>query len=219
MRILIVAPHADDEALGCGGLIARRRAEGHDVEVVVATLGDVRRGDAIKSSAATRQAEMVEAASILGIATPTVMYPGLENRLDTLPLLDLIGRIDALVGDGRYDQVLAPYPSHHQDHRRVFEACHAALRERGTGRPSLYALYEYSQIVHAVDTVPAGRLYVDITEHMAKKRAAVSAYRSQIGAAPHPLSTEAMEALARQRGFECGKAFAELYYVLRIVDA
>jgi LmbE family N-acetylglucosaminyl deacetylase len=217
MRILIIAPHADDEVLGCGGLIARRVREGHDVEVAVVTMGDVHLGGVVKSTAERRREELARAASILGIPEPAVLFPGYENRLDTLPRIDLIGRLDGLVA-GR-DQVFLPYASHHQDHRLVHDAGLAALRSRGRPGPSLVALYEYPYVGWPPEPVPGGHYYVDVGGVLDVKRTALLAYGSQACAAPHPIAWDSVEALARQRGIQAGCAHAELFYVLRMLDA
>ncbi|MFN7973933.1 MAG: PIG-L deacetylase family protein [Acidobacteriota bacterium] len=216
MNILIVAPHADDEVLGCGGMIARRRREGHDVRVVVASNGDVTRLGVPKASAAARMTQMQEAAQILGIAVPDVLFPGAENKLDSVPILDVVSRLDQVVVQTDWDQVFIPYPSHHQDHRVVHDACLSALRPRGRRGPCLIALYEYAYV--GATPLPGGRYYVDVTDTFETKRAAFAAYATEACAAPHPLSFEAMETLARMRGIEAGAALAELFYVLKMVD-
>src|SRR5688572_7808705 len=98
MRILVLAPHADDEVLGCGGFIARRAAEGCEVHVLVATIGDVCDVNGTsKSSATERCAELAEASRILGVAHHEVLFENYENRLDTLPRLDLVTRLDRVL--------------------------------------------------------------------------------------------------------------------------
>ena len=220
MRILVVTPHADDEVIGCGGMIIRRVEEGHTVDLVVVTIGTVyRRHLELKATAEVRRQELGEAARLLGIHNHTVLFEGLENELDTLPRLELISRLDAALDEGCYDQIFFPYAAHHQDHRVVYEACFSALREGA--RPyssSLIAMYEYTYIGWAPNSVPGARYYVDITPHMEQKTAALNAYRSQLHPSPHPVSLEAVEILARMRGMECGRRYAEMFYVLKMVD-
>lgn len=219
MHILVIAPHADDEVLGCGGLIRRRIEEGHTAEVIVATMGTVHRGGQMKASAEMRQCELEEAARRLGVEVPRVLFHGYENRLDTLPLLDIISDFDDLFTERRCDQVFIPYPSHHQDHRIVFDACFSALREKGrTQTPSLIAAYEYPYIEWTPRNFSGGKLYVDITSYLEQKLHALAAYPSQLGPPPHPISPQAVTALAAMRGLGCGRPYAELFYVLKMVE-
>ena len=58
MKVLVIAPHADDEVIGVGGTMARYAAEGHEVDLVVAALGTVnRRGAEVKATAEIRRHE------------------------------------------------------------------------------------------------------------------------------------------------------------------
>lgn len=219
MRLLVLAPHADDEVLGCGGYILRRVSEGHTVDVVVASISTVHQaGDVLKSSAETRKSEMVEAARRLGVSDTSVLFQGYENRLDTLPIVEIITALDGILGETPYDEVLLPYPSHHQDHRIMFDAALSALREKGAARsPSLIALYEYPYIGWSNGDVRGGKYYVDIGDRLDGKLHALAAYETQVCPAPHPTSLEAVRTLARMRGMECGREFAELFYVIKMV--
>jgi LmbE family N-acetylglucosaminyl deacetylase len=217
-RILVLSPHADDEVLGCGGFIARRAAEGCEVHVLVATVGDVRNVDgSMKSSSAERRAELAEAARILGVARHEVLFADVENRLDTLPRIEIVTRLDRALATGGYEEVFLPCPSHHQDHRVLLDAGLAALRTRPAVRSvRLVALYEYAWSAWPEAAASTGRWYVSITPFVARKLAALRAYRSQLQKPPHPLSPESVERLAAQRGAECGEDFAELFHVVRM---
>lgn len=199
-------------------MIARRVDQGHAVEVVVATIGDVHNAGKLKSSARARRAELRLAARLLGIAEPKVLFEGRENHLDELPLIEIVTRLDSIIDKGGFDQIFFPYPSHHQDHRVVYEACRSALRPKGRPGPALVALYEYPYVGWSAVNVSAGRYYVDIGAVLERKKNALQAYRSQLCPAQHPISWESAEALARMRGAECGLRYAELYYVLLLND-
>ena len=216
-RLLVLAPHADDEVYGCGGTIARRSDEGWEVHVAVATLGDVTRADGQpKCSGAVRRDELAQAAERLGVARHRVLFEGLENRLDTLPALELIARVDTVLAEVAYDQVLFPVPSHHQDHHALHRACRAALRRRPGRDESLVALYEYPHALHAPGD---GGLYVDISGHYDRKQAALEAYASQLAPDPEPLSLEGARRLAALRGMEIGVEYAERFALLLAREA
>lgn len=219
MRILVVSPHADDEVLGCGGMLLRRIAEGHSADVVVGSVSTVRAGGEVKASADTRRQELAEAARRLGVGEPRILFEDYENRLDTLPILDIVSALDAVLSEGRYDQVFIPYPSHHQDHRILYEASFSALREKGDGHgPTLVAAYEYPYVGWTPVEFHGGPYYVDVSEQMDGKIHALEAYASQLRPPPHPTSVDAVRRLASMRGLECGRVYAELFYVLKMVD-
>jgi LmbE family N-acetylglucosaminyl deacetylase len=220
MRILVVAPHADDEVAGCGGMIARRTATGHTVDLVVMATGGLHHRHLSRAATlAERYEEMAKAAAILGLNSARVLYEGLDMRLDTLPLLDLVSKLDGILDNGSYDQVFIPYSSHNHDHQVTYTACIGALRPGARKEaPKLIALYEYVYAGWPPVAVPGGRWYFDITGFLNKKIAAFEAYASQVKPWPHPCSPRALELLAATRGMECGHEHAELFYLLRLVE-
>lgn len=218
MNVLVVAPHADDETIGAGGTMLRYRAEGHNVDLVVCVVGMVkRREEQVKATANRRTDELAAAAKALGVRQWEVLFEGIENKLDSLPLLDVVAKLDAILDRG-YDQVFFPLKSHHQDHRVIHDACYAALRQGARSNPpSLIAAYEYAYNGWYPDAAPAGRMYVDISAYMDAKKAVMSEYASQLYPPPHPISIEAIDALGRTRGVECGRPYAEMFQVARLV--
>lgn len=217
-KVLVIAPHADDEVLGCGGLIARRAQEGSHIDVVVVAVGGLRhRHLSQAASAEERQEELHSAAEILGVKTTTVLYRGMDMRMDTVPQVDIVTSLDAIL-DQNYDEVYFPYPSYNHDHQEVYRACYAALRMTGDRKhPRLIAMYEYPEIGWNYTAVPGGKMYVDITDTLEIKIKALQAYKSQLRLFPHPCSPEAVRTFATMRGIESGNGAAELFYLQKIV--
>ncbi|HYB56297.1 MAG TPA: PIG-L family deacetylase, partial [Alphaproteobacteria bacterium] len=84
--VLVIAPHALDEVLGCGGTVARHARGGAKVDVLV-LMGDGSGRDAARRTAAGRAAEL------LGARPPRFAgFP--ENRSDAIPLLELVGAVE-----------------------------------------------------------------------------------------------------------------------------
>jgi LmbE family N-acetylglucosaminyl deacetylase len=205
MRILIVAPHSDDETIGCGGMISKASGRGDDVYVVTVALGY---GD-------TRYEELLKAADVLGARDTKVLYWDKDSCLDTIPQRELVSRFDEVLSEP-YDEVYIPYNHFHQDHRAVFDACLSSLRVGLRHTPGLVAMYE--TVFPAWSTFSAwhGKMYVDITNTINRKTDALFCHKSQLNrSARYPLSIDAVRTLARERGMECGVEYAEMFYVLR----
>ena len=82
MRVLVLAPHADDEVYGCGGMIHRYVAEGHEVDIVIMTMGTVSvPGHGTKCTEEERLSELKLACSSMGVAEVDVIFSGFENCL------------------------------------------------------------------------------------------------------------------------------------------
>lgn len=218
MNTLVIAPHADDEVIGCGGLIRKRSAADCPVDVVIGSVGTVRRHGSVKSTGDQRKVEMAKAHAILGVRNVSILFEDAENRLDTVPKLELIGRLDALLNNTHYDEVFIPLSSHHQDHQVLFSASEAALRRGARGySPRLIAAYE-SPYGGWSQQPACGRYYVNISDVFEEKREALACYGSQLFPPPHPISLHAIEALASMRGVEAGCRFAEAFYVSRYFE-
>ena len=222
MNVLVIAPHADDETLGCGGLIARRAAAGAWVHVAVLGLAGVRaRGDAsgAPTQVEVRGRELKRACDLLGVQQVTALYPEQAMRMDTVPLVEVVTALDGLLDEREYDEVYLPYASVNHDHQVAYRAMLAALRPALGRKPvPLVAAYEYAMIGWQPEAVPGGKWYVDIGETLDIKLAALQAYATQVRPYPHPCSPEAVLALARFRGMEAGVGAAELFYLLRKIE-
>ena len=213
--VLVIAPHALDEVLGCGGTMARHAAAGRKVHILVLC------GDGTGLDGKRREAA-VGAAALLGAETPRFAgFP--ENRSDTLPLGDVVGVIERTVNEIKPATV---YVSHggnlNIDHQTAFRAAATALRPMPGGSVAEFYAYE---IASSTDWAPPGfgaafvpNRFVDITALMAKKRQALELYAFDMRPEPHARSITALENLARARGATVGLAAAEAFAVLRTVD-
>lgn len=217
-RLLVVAPHADDEVVGCGGLIARAVKEGHKVDVVIGSIGGLlHRHLKELATVEERKQELHRAAEILGVADVTVLFEGYDMRLDTVAQVDIVTKLDAILDRG-YDEVYFPYPSHNHDHQEMYRATFAALRHTvGRKSPRLSALYEYAFIGWNPSDIRGGKMYVDISDYLDVKVRAFEAYKSQLRDAPHPCSCHGIRVLAQMRGLESCCHAAELFYVQKII--
>lgn len=171
-RALVVAPHPDDEVLGCGGLIAFHAERGDTLRALVLSDGAAGFSGAEREQRAERRtSESRAAAAALGAAD--VHFLGLEDgRLGAS--CDLVERLRAELEAFDPELVYAPSPfEHHPDHLAAVMALGAAL-ERGRERRVL--LYGVNA------PVPGGALY-DTTRWRERKLQALSAFESQGGAA------------------------------------
>ena len=222
--ILVVAAHPDDEILGCGGVLARHAAEGDTVHVLIvaegATARDSERDPRGREPELTAlRAAASRAAAEIGAEEPRIL--GLpDNRLDSLPLLEIVKPIEAVV------EAVAPeiVYTHHAgdlnvDHRIVHQATVTACRPL-PGSP-VRALYAF-ETVSSTEWQTAGESFrpqrwVDIEPFLRCKLRALDAYEAEMRPFPHARSREAVEALARVRGAAAGLRAAECFVVVREV--
>ncbi len=222
MTVLVVVAHPDDEVLGCGGVIARHAAEGTDVHVLIMAEGAtarhaIRDGTGLAIGALREAAR--QAANVLGAEPPR--FAGLpDNRLDSVPLLDVVKTVEVVVGEVRPSIVY----THHGgdlnvDHRIVHQAVVTACRPLPESPVrSLYAFETVSSTEWASETLGQSfrpTRFVNIATHLDRKLQALESYTSEMRSFPHPRSRENVVALARHRGACAGFEAAEAFMVIR----
>lgn len=217
-RILIIAPHADDEVLGCGGLIEKARKHGNEVKVIIGSVGDVpfRHNDNGIVEASTRKRELKDALAHLGCQDFEILFENKESAMDTIPRNQIVSQLDLALDTFLPTMALIPYPSYHQDHQVLFQASMASLRPDQKRKPKLIAMYEYPLIVWQYPKLnDVGELYLDISSSIDLKIEAFCKHTSQIRSGNHPLSPEKIKKWAETRGMEIGVRYAEKYHLLR----
>ena len=219
--ILVIAAHADDEALGCGGMIARHVAEGDNVSLILMADGVHSRPGASRVDLDRRVAAAEKAHSILGIKIVHMLgFP--DNRMDSVPLLEIVQVLEPLI------KSIAPsivYSHYHGDlnidHRRTYEAVMTACRPQpGSSVKEIYGFEVLSSTEWGLQ--PSGSfspsLYVDISDLLAIKIRALEAYSEEMRQVPHTRSIDHAKYLAWHRGYSVGVAAAEAFVVYRIIQ-
>jgi LmbE family N-acetylglucosaminyl deacetylase len=223
-RVLVVSPHADDEALACGGLLARLAQQGATVRVLfMAVDGFHHYGVDGRTTYQQRLAEIEAVAKILGFEWEIVYGDqDLIEKLDTVPKRDLVDRFEHELDELEPDLVLIPSGADYdQDHVATFETAVAALRPIapvfGKWLVPNVLVYESPKVMWWVDKIPRPEAFVDISAVLGRKLDALAAYTTQARPSPHIRSPESVTALACLRGKEIGVDHAEAFKVLRTV--
>lgn len=228
-RLLVVAPHPDDESFGCAGTMARIKSLGGEVYVMVCSLGDLKHYDGKDTdvSGTTRSDELENVMNYLKVDDYDVLYRDAEShlRLDAIPRRDLIAHIER---DSKlaYDRlqptmVAIPVSSYNQDHEAVFRAAFTAARP---GVPSVKPFqpiiigYNNTSLFWSLEREKFHpNFYVDISDFLEQKLTALAMHESQMRDDIHHSSVKNVEYTARLRGSEISVAAAEGYMVFRHV--
>lgn len=204
VRRIVLAPHMDDESLGCGGLLAKYPA---DSLVVVVT-----------DSGPQRDLEHANALAILGVRDSIRL--GLPDGDLTGTAMGLVSSLDEILATYRPHELYLPFPSLHQDHIATYEA---GLRAARTSMHSEHwyppAVLVYDISAYDVDLYPSDlrwNVFESLSlDHVDKKVAACSAYVTEIPNGPHPMKSvrEIASATGQVRLVE----YAERYALVRMV--
>jgi LmbE family N-acetylglucosaminyl deacetylase len=223
--VLVIAAHPDDEILGCGATAARLVREGREVHFAILGEGITSRhaqrdaADADQLAQLHRQAHA--AAANVGVKQ-VHLHQLPDNRLDTVPLLEVVKLVEDLV-DRIQPEVIY---THHAgdlnvDHGVIHRAVLTATRPMA-GQPvrEIYAFEVPSSTEWAFQRIqPAFRanVFVEVTTTIELKIAAMECYQSEARKFPHPRSPEALRAIAMRWGSVAGCAAAEAFELVRSI--
>ena len=221
-RLLVIAPHADDEVLGCGGLISKIKSVGGKVFVLIFNVGSIEKYNN-KKFTDLRKKEAAAAMKFLKVDRYDTIFdsPNDNRYLDAKPLHELISKIEteSKVSLTKIKPTIVAIPSinsHHQDHIHIFKACIAALRP--LNKPIVDTVISYEAPEHSrwsASGVFQPNLYIDIEKHLTRKISAFYKYKSQIrigGRDKHTIKNH-----AEYRGKEAGRKVCEAYFVHRLI--
>ena len=220
--ILVLAAHPDDEVLGCGGTIAKLADGGAIVHVAFLADGVFSRlGDTVvqQEELHVRRMAAQKACDILGVKSVSFGdFP--DNRMDTIALLDITKAVEELITEHRPDTVF----THHAgdvniDHCRMHEAVVTACRPQQGHPVKTLLCFEVPSSTEwqlpGSALVFAPNWFVDISDTLERKLAALDAYAAELRSWPHPRSRQGVKHLAHWRGATVGVDAAEAFMLGR----
>ena len=219
-QIMVIAPHADDEILGCGGTIFKEVAAGNQVHLLLVTKGYPEQGFSqqaleAKESEIEAAVSKVPYASFKRLDLPAV-------ALETIPRSEIIQAINQHIRARQIDTLYLPFGQDvHSDHRVVFESAWAAAK--AFRAPTVKEIFSYEVVSETGFQAPSAdsafnpNTFVDITDTLDQKIAAFQLYASEVQTFPAPRSAEVLRALAIYRGSVVNCAAAEAFLCLRMV--
>jgi len=213
-KILILAPHPDDETLGCGGTIAKYTNAGDQVTLCIVTTAYA--PDWPDEYLKVRDQQIDNAVKILGIENVIELgYPTV--KLDTLPQKDITERLSEVIRTVSPDTVYVPFKGDlHRDHRIVFESALVALRPVQSTVQRILAYETLSETEWGQELAPfLPTVYINISDSIEPKIQALQAYKTELREFPHPRSIEGVNSLAKKRGSEINVEYAEAFVLIR----
>jgi LmbE family N-acetylglucosaminyl deacetylase len=217
--VVVIAPHADDETLGCGGTLLRHAASGDKIHWILVTSMSANRFSENRIAARRAEIDAVREAysfsSVYELDFPTA-------QLDSIATSDLVARIGKAILDIGPEIVYLPFPGDvHTDHRVVFMAAAATTKWfRYPSVKKVLACEIPSETDFGISPDVIGfrpNLYVDITPWLDRKIEILSTYDGELLMHPFPRSIAGVRALALIRGAQSGCVAAEAFMVIKEV--
>lgn len=209
MKILIFAPHNDDEVLGAGGTILRYVEAGHSVYVCEVT--DCRNNTLLQE--AKKAHELLGVKESIFLNLPPVELKNLSPKVINKSIGDVVENI-------KPDIVFMPFAGDmHIDHQEVTDSVLVAVRP--VNNCSVKTVYMYETLSETGWNIPSGdrtfspNTWIDVSSTIEKKIEAMKCYKTQIKEYPNPRSADGIRALAMYRGSTVGYEYAEAFMMIR----
>jgi LmbE family N-acetylglucosaminyl deacetylase len=188
--ILVVAPHPDDETLGCAGAIALLRQQGHTVKILVMSDGTQSHPNSRKYPASAlkplRESETRCAMRILGIESSHITFlqlpDGAVPKAGAVNFRAAVEQCCGYLANVNPKIIFAPWRADpHPDHRATYQILGAALAQtQCCPRVIEYPIWDWDLKQRQPYTQPLQQAWrLDISEVVALKQQVIAAYRSQ----------------------------------------
>lgn len=219
-NVLFIAPHPDDEVLGCGGVINKLALAGDQVFVLIMSRGTPKyySDDQIRNV----RGEARNAHQLLGVKE-TFFLNYHAPELDAVPLSEISKSIYVYIQKLSVNTLFIPHKGDiHNDHTVVFKA--ALVAARPVNDYTVDEIHCYETLSETEWAPPFGddafipNLFIDVTDNFPVKLDALKCFRSQLKQFPNPRSVEAIEALSKFRGATVGFHHAEAFMTIRRIQ-
>tara|TARA_B100001989_G_C24481985_1_gene434922 strand:+ start:273 stop:935 length:663 start_codon:yes stop_codon:yes gene_type:complete len=220
MKTLIIAPHPDDEVLGVGGTLLKRKFQGHKLAWVIIT----KPSEIINwssSQISKRESEIKEISKKIGFDKVYQLgFPAASLTHETIP--SLINSINNCIQEFLPDEIFLPHAGDvHSDHQIVHKAVVSSTKSfRNSNLKKLIVYETLSETEYGLDKskVFFPNLFVDISDFLDKKISLMKIYSSELGEFPFPRSVESISSLAKYRGSSCNCLAAEAFEIIKQIE-
>jgi LmbE family N-acetylglucosaminyl deacetylase len=217
VKTIVISPHPDDEVLGVGGTLLRRKSEGCKIAWVIVTGVNENLGWS-HESVERRKNEILQITQLFNFdAVYELNFT--PAKLDQVPMIDLVSAISECFKDFQPAEVFLPHPSDvHTDHGIVFDAaasCTKWFRNPSIKRVMAYETLSETDFNLGLKNSFQPNVFVNIESFLDLKIKAMEIYKSEVGIQPFPRSREVISALSVLRGGASGFKAAEAFQLLR----
>ena len=216
-KILVIAAHPDDEILGCGGSLNKFSNNNCEIHIIFMTNGVSSRNIKNKTNLiALRQKSAKQCTKLLGVKKNYFLdFP--DNKLDSIPLLKIIKKIEYYISKIKPDHILTH--SEHDlniDHRLTYQATLTACRPDIGQIISLISFEIPSSTEYSLNSNFKPNLFIDISEFIINKIKCLNFHSKELRDFPHPRSIKNIVNLNNLRGSTVGIKSAEAFEIKKL---
>lgn len=213
MKNLVIAPHPDDETLGCGGTLLRQKDEGDEIYWIIVTSITKELGYP-NEQVLNRESEIKNVSKKYGFKEVfNFSFP--PTLVDTIPIADLIHKIVDVYHKVEPDVIFMPYNNDvHTDHQVIAKALQSTFkwfRYPYIKKVLMYETLSETEFNFMIENTFKPNLFIDMAQYLDSKIDIMKTYKSEIDKFPFPRSEKAIRALATYRGSQAGFSAAEAF--------
>ncbi|MBH30561.1 MAG: GlcNAc-PI de-N-acetylase [Candidatus Marinimicrobia bacterium] len=217
MKVLVIAPHPDDETLGCGGTLYRHKKEGDELYWIIVT--GISEDTGWSESMVKKRDRQINAVSEKYRFSDVFNFRLPTTKIDTLPLADLIAKITDVYKKVEPEIIYMPF-SHdvHTDHQLIAKGIQSTFkwfRFPHIKKVLMYETLSETELNFIENKVFRPNVFINISDFLDDKIEVMKTYESEMGDFPFPRSGKTMHSLSAfrgsQSGFEAAEAFELVY--------
>ncbi len=224
-KVLVVAAHPDDEILGVGATIVKRRKKGDIVKAVILGEGQTSRwnnreevpGDIIEKL----HEDTLNAAVCIGYQEVFFAdFP--DNRFDHIDLLDIVKYMEQIIKEFEPEIIYTHHSSDlNIDHQMTYKAVLTATRP--VNKYAVKEIYTFETVSStewnfAYENSFQPNVFEVVDEEFQTKLEAMKCYKSELCDFPHPRSLKGLEVTAQKWGSVVGKEYVEPFMLVRKIN-
>lgn len=220
-KVLFIAPHPDDETLGCGGTIFKHKEAGDSINWLL--ISEPKDNSDLPKSLIKQKKEEINNVTRYFKFDNIIRLKLEAAKLESYPLVDLTKKVLKIFHEIKPTIVYLPFPGDaHTDHEVVFKMTLACCKWfRFSGIKSIRAYETVSETnfnFNPIITNFRPNLFINISKQIEKKLSCIAIYKSEISDHPFPRSSESIKSLAKLRGSESGFPYAEAFLIIKQVE-
>jgi len=216
-KVLVVAPHPDDETLGSGGTLLKHKSKGDQIHWLILT--GITEDRAWKNEQVEKRRLEIEKVTNAYAFNSVHKLNFPTTTLESIPMKELVENISSVMEKVQPNVV---YLNHHKDihtdHQIGFKAVMSSSKNFRHPYIERILMYETLSETEFAGSLPGNEfqpnVFSDITNYFEEKCKIMRIYKSEMMKPPYPRNIETIEALAKLRGSRIGCKYAESFMLL-----
>ena len=216
MRVMVIAPHPDDETLGCGGTLLKHKDKGDNLYWMIVTSANIENGWS-EEFCNRREKEIGFVQKEYGFNKTYKL--GLPTaKLDTIHISEIITKFSGIFESIKPQILYIPFINDvHTDHQIIGKALGSLIkwfRHPYIEKVLMYETISETDFNFVTDQSFRPNLFINISDYFESKIDIMNIYKDEVGLFPFPRSKKSIESLARMRGSQSGFSLAESFKII-----